>query len=75
MGGDALAAVILDGSDVNLEQVHSGMAWVYDRYVIQTGADIQATYRQAESEARAQGAAFGAILVAFSFLFAMQLTV
>jgi micrococcal nuclease len=27
------------------------MAWVYERYVIQAGADIQASYRQAEAEA------------------------
>jgi micrococcal nuclease len=30
------------------------MAWVYDRYVIQAGADIQASYRQAETEASEQ---------------------
>lgn len=30
-----------------------GLAWVYDRYVVETIADLQASYRQAQVEARA----------------------
>jgi endonuclease YncB( thermonuclease family) len=29
--GERLAVVMLDGIDINLEQVRSGTAWVYDR--------------------------------------------
>jgi endonuclease YncB( thermonuclease family) len=29
--GRTLAVVMLDGIDINLEQVRSGTAWVYDR--------------------------------------------
>ena len=31
--------------------MRSGLARVYERYVVQAGADIQASYRQAETEA------------------------
>jgi hypothetical protein len=46
-----LAVIFVHGIDANLEQVRSGMAWVYERYVSQAGANIQASYRQAETEA------------------------
>jgi endonuclease YncB( thermonuclease family) len=49
--GRTLAVIFVDGVDANLEQVRSGMAWVYEGYVSQAGADIQASYRQAEAEA------------------------
>jgi micrococcal nuclease len=31
--GRTLATVMLDGIDVNLEQVKSGSAWVYEKYI------------------------------------------
>jgi endonuclease YncB( thermonuclease family) len=32
--------------------VRSGMAWCYTHYLSEASSDIQASYRQAESEAR-----------------------
>jgi len=52
--GRTLAVIVTDRVDANLEQVRSGMAWVFERYISEAGAAIQATYRQAEGEARAQ---------------------
>ena len=49
--GRTLAVIFVNGMDANLEQMRSGLAWVYERYVVQAGADIQASYRQAETEA------------------------
>jgi endonuclease YncB( thermonuclease family) len=49
--GQTLAVVMLDGVDINLEQVKSGMAWCYTRYLSEAPADIQASYQQAETEA------------------------
>jgi endonuclease YncB( thermonuclease family) len=37
--GRTLAVIFVNGIDANLEQVRSGMAWVYERYVSQAGAD------------------------------------
>ena len=33
--GRTLAVIVMDGVDIPLKQVRSGMAWVYDRYVSQ----------------------------------------
>jgi endonuclease YncB( thermonuclease family) len=52
--GRTLAVILLDGVDINLEQVKSGFAWAYTRYLDQASSEIQASYRQAESEAREQ---------------------
>jgi endonuclease YncB( thermonuclease family) len=53
--GRTLAVIFVNGIDANLEQVRGGMAWCYARYLSQAPVDIQASYRQAEAEARAQG--------------------
>jgi micrococcal nuclease len=50
--GRTLATAMLDGVDIDLEQVCSGFAWVFKRYIAEAPADIQASYRQAEAEAR-----------------------
>jgi endonuclease YncB( thermonuclease family) len=50
--GRTLATVFVDGIDANLEQVRSGMAWVYQKYIDQSNADIRASYLQAENEGR-----------------------
>jgi endonuclease YncB( thermonuclease family) len=52
--GRTLAVIFVNGMDANLEQVRIGMAWCYTRYLSQAPAEIQASYRQAEAEARAQ---------------------
>lgn len=52
--GRTLAVIFVNGIDANLEQVRSGMAWVYTRYLSEAGADLQASYRQAETDAREQ---------------------
>ena len=49
--GRTLAVIFVNGIDANLEQVRKGMAWFYERYLIQAGPAIQASYRQAETEA------------------------
>ncbi len=49
--GRTLARVTCDGIDANAEQVHRGMAWVYDRYV--TDKALYAV--QAEAKAQRRG--------------------
>jgi endonuclease YncB( thermonuclease family) len=49
--GRTLAVIFVNGLDANLEHVRSGVAWVYNRYVIQAGADTQASYQRSETEA------------------------
>jgi micrococcal nuclease len=52
--GRTLATVFVDGKDICLEEVRLGYAWVYQHYIGQAPADIQASYQQAEIEAREQ---------------------
>ena len=53
--GRTVAVVYVDGVDAGLELLKQGLAWVYSRYVVEASADIQASYQQAEAEAREQG--------------------
>jgi endonuclease YncB( thermonuclease family) len=46
--------VIVDGIDVNLEQVKAGMAWWYRKYAKEQSPDDRATYEQAEFWAKAR---------------------
>ena len=46
-------SVFIDGTDANLEQLHSGMAWFYRDYATDVPADKRPIYAQAEAEARA----------------------
>jgi micrococcal nuclease len=48
-----LAVVMLDGVDINLQQVRDGFAWVYEKYIGESSPDVQARYLSAEAEARA----------------------
>jgi endonuclease YncB( thermonuclease family) len=50
--GRTLATVLLDGADINLEQIKSGSAWVYEKYIGQSSADTQASYRAAQTAAK-----------------------
>lgn len=52
--GRTLATVMLGDDDINLEQIRSGYAWPYYRYLSEAPADTQESYRQAEREAREQ---------------------
>ena len=56
--GRTVAAVYVDGIDAGLELLRQGLAWVYTRYLPEAAADIQASYQQAEDEARAQRLGF-----------------
>ena len=50
--GQILATVMLDGNDVNLEQVKSGSAWVYEKYIDQVDENTQTSYRAAQTAAQ-----------------------
>ena len=52
--GRLVAVVFVDGLDVGLQMLRQGLAWRYARYRPEATADIQASYRQAETEAREQ---------------------
>jgi hypothetical protein len=43
---------MLDGNDVNLEQVKSGSAWVYEKYIDQVDENTQTSYRAAQTAAQ-----------------------
>jgi endonuclease YncB( thermonuclease family) len=45
--------VILDGQDMNLEQLKAGMAWFYRYYQKELSLEKRKLYAKAEAEARA----------------------
>ena len=47
-----LGKVLLDGEDVNLEQVEAGMAWHYKKYQGEQSVSDRVKYADAEREAR-----------------------
>jgi endonuclease YncB( thermonuclease family) len=49
-----LGKVLLDGEDINLEQVSSGMAWHYKKYEREQTPTDRIRYSDAEREARRQ---------------------
>ncbi len=51
--GRIVGSVIVDGQDVNLVQVKTGMAWFYRYYQKELSAENRKLYAQAEDEARA----------------------
>jgi endonuclease YncB( thermonuclease family) len=50
--GRFLAVIMLDDVDINLQQVKDGYAWVYEKYIGESPPDVQARYRDAESQAQ-----------------------
>jgi micrococcal nuclease len=52
--GRLLAVILLDGVDINLQQVKDGMAWVYVKYIGEADSDTQDLYLSVEAEARDQ---------------------
>ena len=50
--GRTVGVVLVDGHDVNLEQVRAGMAWWYRHYANEQTPDDQKLYELAETEAR-----------------------
>jgi endonuclease YncB( thermonuclease family) len=51
--GRTVAQVVVDGTDAGLELVSQGLCWIYSRYIEEARPEIQASYRKAETEARA----------------------
>jgi len=47
-----VARVLLDGKDINLQQVKDGFAWHYKEYRREKTADDRKLYAEAEEEAR-----------------------
>lgn len=48
--GRTVAVVYVDGVDAGLQLLQQGLAWAYTRYLPEASAEIQASYRQAETE-------------------------
>lgn len=51
--GREVCKIVLDGRDVNLEQVKAGMAWHYKDYQREQSLEDRELYARAETEARA----------------------
>lgn len=51
--GRPVGKILVDGIDVNLEQVKVGMAWHYKQYEREQSVDDRAAYAQAEEQVRA----------------------
>lgn len=50
--GRIVGKILLDGKDINLEQVKAGMAWHYKEYQREQSAEDRELYARAEDEAR-----------------------
>ena len=51
--GRTVAQVVVDGTDAGLELLGQGLCWIYSRYIEEARPEIQASYRKAQTEARA----------------------
>src|SRR5437870_12731823 len=51
--GRLVGKILIDGRDINLEQVEAGMAWHYKEYQREQTAEDRALYAKAEDDARA----------------------
>ncbi len=54
--GRALGKIVLDGQDINLEQIRRGRAWHYKQYARDQSPQDRIAYAEAEATARAQRA-------------------
>lgn len=50
--GRSVGKIVLNGQDINLEQVRRGMAWHYKQYAREQAFQDQVAYAQAETAAR-----------------------
>ena len=50
--GRLVCKILLDGKDINLEQVKAGMAWHYKEYEREQSPEDREAYARAEDEAR-----------------------
>jgi endonuclease YncB( thermonuclease family) len=57
--GRLVCAVFVDGTDVGLELVKVGLAWVYEHYLPEASSEIQQSYTAAEAAAWASEWASG----------------
>lgn len=55
--GRIVGTIQLDGTDMNIDQLHAGLAWHFKRYAHEQPRDERATY--ADAEVRAQAAHLG----------------
>lgn len=53
--GRVIGKVLVNGQDVNLEQIRLGCAWHYKKYQNEQSPEDQVSYARAEEEARAIG--------------------
>jgi endonuclease YncB( thermonuclease family) len=51
--GRDVCKVLIDGADINLEQIRRGLAWHFKRYEHEQAVDDQRSYAAAETAARA----------------------
>ena len=51
--GRLVGKIVIDGRDINLEQVRAGLAWHYKEYEREQSAEDRELYARAEDEARA----------------------
>ncbi len=51
--GRDLGKIVLDGQDINLEQIRRGMAWHYKQYARDQSPEDRLAYAEAEATARA----------------------
>lgn len=52
--GRVIGKVLVNGQDVNLEQVHRGCAWHYKKYQNEQSPEDRVSYARAEDDARAR---------------------
>ena len=53
--GRDVCLVIIDGTDIGLEQLRRGLAWFFVRYAEELSPDRRTQYEAAEAEAKAKG--------------------